>query len=255
MGTLYSRCIGTLKAKGLYVLPLDSDDMFINDNIFYSLSQEIDIENVDIIKYKGIQTFNSSNPLNNSRIKLIPNDISYNKVLYQPQLAIFGEKRCCLWMQCINADFYKKCINSYGNNRIRRYVTFLEDCLIHFILYQKAKTLKLFPKIGYLHIETSGSVTKRTKRSVLNKYYLYLYEVFIEFAKYVTWDKDFIIEKFIKLIKRESFKKTIKNMATANFLIIFIKRIISNKRFTNRNKKVLIRASLKFNLLNKRDFN
>ena len=108
MGTLYSRCIGTLKANGLYILPLDSDDMFINDNIFYLLSQEIDKGYVDIIKYKGIQTYNSTNPLNNSRIKLIPNDISSNKVLYQPELGIFGEKRCCLWMQCIKTEFYKK---------------------------------------------------------------------------------------------------------------------------------------------------
>ena len=54
MGTLYSRCIGSLKANRLYILPLDSDDMFINDDIFYLLSQEIDKEYIDIIKYKGI---------------------------------------------------------------------------------------------------------------------------------------------------------------------------------------------------------
>ena len=54
MGTLYSRCIDSLKANGLYILPLDSDDMFINDDIFYLLSQEIDKEYIDIIKYKGI---------------------------------------------------------------------------------------------------------------------------------------------------------------------------------------------------------
>ena len=118
--------------------------------------------------------------MNNSRIKLIPNYIPSNKVLYQPELGIFGEKGCCLWMQCIKTEFYKKGIYLYGNNKIKNFVTVLEDYIIHFILYQNAKTLKLFPKIGYFHVETPGSVTKRTNRALINKYFVYLFEVFIK---------------------------------------------------------------------------
>ena len=34
-GTLYSRCIGTLKAKGKYIFPLDNDDFFFDESLFY----------------------------------------------------------------------------------------------------------------------------------------------------------------------------------------------------------------------------
>ena len=41
-------------------------------------------------------------------IKLIPKDISFNKVLYQPESGLFGEKISFLSIQCINADNYSK---------------------------------------------------------------------------------------------------------------------------------------------------
>ena len=34
MGTLYSRSIGVLNAKGKYIFALDNDDIFLNENIF-----------------------------------------------------------------------------------------------------------------------------------------------------------------------------------------------------------------------------
>ena len=34
MGTLYSRSIGTLAAKGKYIFPLDNDDMFLDKDVF-----------------------------------------------------------------------------------------------------------------------------------------------------------------------------------------------------------------------------
>ena len=34
IGTLYSRCVGVLSAKGQYTFALDNDDMFFVDDIF-----------------------------------------------------------------------------------------------------------------------------------------------------------------------------------------------------------------------------
>ena len=33
MGTLYTRCIGTLASNGRYIFPLDGDDMFLDKDI------------------------------------------------------------------------------------------------------------------------------------------------------------------------------------------------------------------------------
>ena len=37
MGTLYSRCIGALSAKGKYIFPLDNDDMFLDEDVLQTI--------------------------------------------------------------------------------------------------------------------------------------------------------------------------------------------------------------------------
>ena len=73
-------------------------------------------------------------------------------------------------------------------------------------------------------------------------------EVFIEFAKYVTWNRDLIIKRFIKLIKRKDFIKIIENKDIIEYIIRFNKKIISNKQISKKYKKVLIRALSKLSI-------
>ena len=49
MGTLYSRCIGTLIAKGEYIFPLDNDDMVFGEDIFDYTIKKAKENNYDII--------------------------------------------------------------------------------------------------------------------------------------------------------------------------------------------------------------
>ena len=52
MGTLYSRSIGVLEAKGKYIITLDGDDMFLED-IFNTIYEEGEKTNFDIISFKA----------------------------------------------------------------------------------------------------------------------------------------------------------------------------------------------------------
>jgi len=61
MGTLFSRCIGVLFSKGKYIFPLDSDDMFLSEDVFYSVYKESNQNNYDIVTFKGIIVWNFSN--------------------------------------------------------------------------------------------------------------------------------------------------------------------------------------------------
>jgi glycosyltransferase involved in cell wall biosynthesis len=54
LGTLYSRCIGTLISKGKYIFPLDNDDMLFEEDIFdylYKVTKEF---NYDIIGFRSV---------------------------------------------------------------------------------------------------------------------------------------------------------------------------------------------------------
>ena len=253
-GTLYSRCVGTLLSKGLYILSIDSDDMFLIHDTFYYLSEEIDKMDIDVIKFRGFESYNQGNPIDINHIRLY-NNFPTNKVLYQPELGKFGEKRCCLYMQCINAELYKKAIDLYGKERMNLYVTFLEDCIIHFIIYQHAKSLKLFLKIGYAHIIRRNSDSRSIIHHLANKYHIYLYEVFLEFGKHVSWAKEWIVQNVIKIMQNSDFQKTLQDIDAKNYIKNFIKKIISNREINSKIKEELMNSSLKYNLMNKNEFN
>ena len=52
MGTFYSRSIGILASNGKYILVIDNDDMFVDENLFYRLYKEAKKYNYDIIGFK-----------------------------------------------------------------------------------------------------------------------------------------------------------------------------------------------------------
>ena len=92
MGTLYTRCVGTLSAKGKYIIPMDGDDMILNNNVFDVL---INIEmksNFDIIIFNSI--FSS---LKTFFFFFMPYSLDLydgnhipNRVLFQPDLGYYS---------------------------------------------------------------------------------------------------------------------------------------------------------------------
>ena len=242
-------------SKGKYILPLDSDDMYLNSDFFHILNQEIDIMDVDIIKYRSIVSYNLYNPLGKRGTFLKPPLITENKVLYQPELGLFGDDTCVLWAHCIKSEFYKKAIDLYGKNRILNYINFLEDCIMHFILHQTAKTLKLFLKIGYIYIGRPKSDSRIQNKTSMIRAHFYDYESKFEFAKYTKFTRDITVKNIIKLIKQKEFQELIKDIKMKDYIIAFMKRIISNNNITNERKNELIQACIQNNLTNITNFN
>ena len=64
MGTLYTRSIEALSAKGEYIFPLD-DDMLLDKDIYSTITKIGDKDNFDIIGFKGIMAHVNSNNLPN----------------------------------------------------------------------------------------------------------------------------------------------------------------------------------------------
>ena len=90
MGIIYSRCIGTLSAKGKYIFPLDNDDMFLDADVFQTITSIAEKGNFDIVEFKGIESKIRNKDILNNKIR----DTSWcghplNLVLYQPQLGCY----------------------------------------------------------------------------------------------------------------------------------------------------------------------
>ena len=152
MGTLYSRCIGTLSSKGKYILPLDNDDMYLYEYAFNDIFNEINNNNLDMIKFNGIEAENIEGFFNNN-IKNVKFAFKkdYDIIINQPQLSYYPTIRLnnlgnnfavdlFLWLKCINTQLYKNAISLYTKDRYSIYMTSCEDDIMTYIIFQLAKS-------------------------------------------------------------------------------------------------------------------
>ena len=84
---------------------------------------------------------------------------------------------------------------------------------------------------------------------MVNKYYIYLNEAYLEFDKYSTWDTNWVIGNIIRTIKREDFQETIKNDIFKKYIKDLLKRILLDKsiNINSKIKEELMNSSLSIN--------
>ena len=150
LGTLYSRCIGTLISKGKYIFPLDNDDMLFEEDIFdylYKVTKEF---NYDIIGFRSVNAKSYSEKIRrmkDSSLYIYPN----NLIVLQPELStwfisIKGKYKLhdvTLWGKIIKENIYKKAINLLGIKRYSSYMSWAEDTSMNYIIFNAAESLNL----------------------------------------------------------------------------------------------------------------
>ena len=267
MGILYSRSIGALSAKGKYIFPLDNDDMFLDKDVFQTITGISDKGNFDIVEFKGIiSLLSEKTSLLNRRIT----DISYsnhqlNLVLFQPELGNFpitpSEKNfgrydlhtVFVWGKCIKTKIYKKALNKLGEDRYSRYMIRHEDVVATYILFNTAESYKFVGKYGIFHIHMSDSASKKREEVEMNLYNLYLTDVVIDFSKDTIDSKKLASYLVIFMLDRRKLYETI-NFKDYNYnLKLFIScldRILNSKFVSDYMKSEIKRRVKKWKFLN-----
>ena len=133
MGTLYSKSIGVLNAKGQYILSLDSDDMLCSEDYLGLVYEEA---------IKGDYDYIQCDALYLSEIK---------KVIFKrtPNWVV-------LWSKLIKTKTYRKAIYKIGKEILNNNVVVLDDDIIAFNLFNGKKQKKL-NIIGVCHFSHFGS--------------------------------------------------------------------------------------------------
>ena len=260
MGTLYTRSIGVLSAKGKYIFHLDSDDMFLDEDIFSTMINIAKKGNFDIIAFKSI----TSHGRNISTNKIKPTRLvnhNKSKVLIQPELGLYslrpGKKLGkykindnYLWNKCIKTEIYQKALNKIGKKRYSRYMMFEEDRIVIFVLFNTARSLKYILKFGVLKIKTHGSTTKRTFPIIkIFLCILYFVDIAIDFVEDSFESKKrlvYLITALLRVYKSENIKKLDKS--SKNLIISCLNRVLNDKYVSNIDKKIIRMkaASLQF---------
>ena len=132
MGSLYSKSIGVLLAKGEYIYSLDSDDMFCSENYLNSLYELAKKKNYEFLRSKALY------------VNLVSKEIKKRKPYWT-----------VLWSKLIETRFYRKAIYSLGYNALNNNVNVLDDDVVFKLMMNgKGKSIN---KIGVAHFVHPGS--------------------------------------------------------------------------------------------------
>jgi len=247
LGILYSRCIGTLSAKGKYIFPLDNDDMFLDQDVFSVITNIAEKGFFDIVEFKGIF---SNKGDENDILKNKISDTHYanhplNLVLYQPQLGnyqIWPEKSLSkyhlesvfLWGKCIRTEIYKKTINKLGKEKYSRFVLRYEDIIMNYALFNTARSYKFVGKYGIFYIYRSSSASRHFTSVESVRYHIYYLDTMVDFVQDTINNKIILVNLLMYLLNRkDSLKIALKNKYINKIFINCLDTILKMDKITD----------------------
>ena len=250
MGTLYSRSIGALSSKGKYIYPIDSDDMFLDKDVFSIITNIADIENLDITIFNSIITDLKPN-IYSTKIKKDPYEANHNinQILIQPELGYytispshgteninFNEE--LVHAKCIKTKIYQMALYKLGKERYSRFMTDAEDDLANNIIFNTAKKAKFVPKFGYIYVERGNSNSKLPKNdTIFISRHLYILDALIDFTQELPKNKKILVNYIIFLFRDDYLKEALnKNKYNYNLFISCLERILNCKYISDYNK-------------------
>ena len=218
-GTLYTRSIATLSANGKYIIPMDSDDMFLDKDVFSVLTNTAYKGNFDIVIYNTIYT-DLKPDVYTAEVEPTIFDFNHkpNLVLFQPDLDAYIYRPTdnieniypsdvLLHGKLFKTKIYKKALKRLGKEKYSRFMILVEDDLASNIIFNTANSAKFIAKYGYLYINNEGSFSKRKQEQTQEvRNYLYLLDPLIDFSLDLPRNKKVLVNFIIFLFQKEYLK-------------------------------------------------
>jgi glycosyltransferase involved in cell wall biosynthesis len=246
-GIFYTRCIGTLKAKGKYIFPLDNDDLFFDEDVIDIIFNEANKGNYDIVEFNYAEYYNLRIPPKNLISTEFGNH-SHNLILNQPELGQFPRKKnntygvfdCFVWAKCIKTKIYKKSINKIGNKIYSKFILRGEDFIMTFVLFRIASSFKFFGKYGIFRYKSFSTATFQSSRELYLLSRIIYLDIILKFTENNFEDKLYVVffaEIFLKTLSEELDVINKKNKIY--FKKVFHK-LLNNKYIDNISKTTFI---------------
>jgi glycosyltransferase involved in cell wall biosynthesis len=174
-GPLYSKSIGAKYARGKYIMHLDSDDLFINENIFNICYDEAEKNNIDILEFSGFRSKSKLININKKpRIPIYLRFKEHNQYVTQPELSSFIYRKNkdrvirlidgFLWGKCIRSEIYRKALDTIGEEIYTQKMFYGDDRLVNFVLFKVANSFKFIKEYGIVYYNTPHSILHSAKK-------------------------------------------------------------------------------------------
>ena len=209
LGVYRSRIEAILNAKGEYVLLMDPDDMFMNQNLFKDLHNYNSKNNLDIVEFSVYQQkdgekkiFLPDNPYE-THYHGFPQEIISQPELssllyYSPGTKDYSKTICRnIWNKIIRRKVYLKVDEYIGKEYYDAFVITADDMLMNVIAYQYAQNYSNIVLPGYLYnirnvsmSRGEGGIELKKVRTINHyQYFFILYKYLKDFDK----DRNFLM--------------------------------------------------------------
>ena len=245
MGTLYSRSIAALMAKGKYIFGLDNDDLFFDGDLFDYIYKKARKENLDLIGFLTVDGWDYTTKITQMR-DIYTYQYPDNFYLEQPELStwiIKFEERYIIhnnmiWDKCIKSSIYKDSVNLLGIKRYSKFLSWTEDTSMNFVIFNLARNFKYTHKYGIFHYR--GKTTASLRLSVDSKIFgeIFFLDIIFDFSKDDAENKNFIIKQALNIKSKYNIDK-FNNDYNSYYLKSVLNKIVNCNYLNKLNKRKL----------------
>ena len=243
MGSLYSRNIGVLMAKGKYIFGLDNDDLFFSEDILYYTLKVAEDSNFDIV---GFRAFKFTNYRDNLDKIYDLNNYQYyknNTIVFQPELSTWMVSKngryqphdVTIWAKCFKTKIYKEAIIKLGIKRYSIFVSWAEDNIMNFIIFNLANSFIFIFKYGIIHLHNISTASFSLGRDIQLFGELFFIDVIYDFSKNNS-DKNYAVMGLYNIKKVFRINKFVNNTNLV-YLKSILYKFLNSQYFSNRIKK------------------
>ena len=247
MGILYSRSIAVLQSKGEYIINLDHDDLFFDEDVLDTSYKEAKMDNYDIISFMYLECKKYFLPINKMREGHC-NKHLHNLTVFQPELSIYplfqNEKfvthDSVIWGKLFRNDIYKKAVNILGKERYSQYNIYNEDQIGVFTIFSIAGSYKYIRKYGIYHLIDHDSASNNADF----EHRIYVEIVFADIIYDISKNEN---KKYSAIYIKKKFK-SIKNLSQKNheYLRKVLNKIMFSQYIEEKYKMEIRKIFLKF---------
>ena len=172
LGVYRSRIETIFNSRSEYILLMDPDDMYLNENLFQELYDYNIKNNLDIIEFSALHQIDGRDKIFSPKYHFYTHYHHFlDDIIYQPELSNIlyyapGTKNysrtICrnIWNKMIRSEIYFQMSNYIGNDYYDEYIITADDMLMNIVLYQFSNNYSNINLLGYLYTRRNNSMSR-----------------------------------------------------------------------------------------------
>jgi teichuronic acid biosynthesis glycosyltransferase TuaG len=245
LGVYRSRIESILNTRSKFILLIDPDDMYMNENLFQDLYNINIKQNFDIIEFSVFQQYEGRNKINYPRNDNERHFHKFSKdIIYQPELSSilfylpgtnkYSPTICRnIWNKLIRKNIFLQINNYLGKEYYHKFIISADDMIMNIVSYQFANNFTNVNIPGYLYTIKKdslliGNENKRMKEIRAMNHVLY-FKLFYKYIQDYNKDLNFLFYEMKSLNDFILDLKESKMIYYKQIQISFIHEILKKK--------------------------